>query len=124
PASLTGALLRQVGKDVNKLLDSPIALGAGWVIDQLPSEWEVRKKIKHGLREVDKPSKAPPLTDVGTFSDPRFRDIAGEQAAAREGSAPPAERPFLLAGRAAAPARPRAPVGTTFFIGLRGFPLP
>jgi hypothetical protein len=36
PASLTGALLRQIGKDVNKLLDAPIALGTGWVVDQLP----------------------------------------------------------------------------------------
>jgi Domain of unknown function (DUF4157) len=124
PASLTGALLRQIGKDVNKLLDTPIALGAGWVVDQLPAEWEVRKKLKKALREVDKPGKAPPLTDVGTFADPRFRDIAGEQAAAREAMTTTVAKAILFAGQTAIPAPPRDPLGTTFFIRLPGIPLP
>jgi hypothetical protein len=124
PASLTGALLRELGKDVNKLLDTPIALGAGWVMDRLPAEWEVRKKLKKALREADKPSKAPPLTDVGTFADPRFRDIAGEQAAAREAMPTTVAKAFLFAGQPAIAAPPRDPLGTTFFIRLPAIPLP
>jgi hypothetical protein len=74
--------------------------------------------------EVDKPGKAPPLTDVGTFADPRFRDIAGEQAAAREAMTTTVAKAILFAGQAAIPAPPRDPLGTTFFIRLPGIPLP
>jgi Domain of unknown function (DUF4157) len=124
PVSLAQALLREVGKDVNKLLDSPIALPAAWVIDQMPADWEVRKKIKNALRDLWKPSTAPPLTDVGTFADPRFRDVEGEEKAAREEMPKTIAKAFFYAGEAAVPAPPRDPVGTTFFIRLPAIPLP
>jgi len=124
PVSLAQALLRKVGEDVNKLLDSPIALPAAWVIDQMPGDWEVRKKIKNALRELWKPSTAPPLTDVGTFADPRFRDVEGGEKAAREELPKTIAKAFFYAGEAAVPAPPRDPVGTTFFIRLPAIPLP
>jgi hypothetical protein len=124
PASLAELLLRQVGKDVNKLLDSPLALPAAWVISKLPAEWHARKEIREGLRDLWKPSKAPPLTDVGTFADPGRRDVEGQQKEAREAMPKTVAKAFLYAGQAAVPAPPRDPVGTTFFIRLPAINLP
>jgi hypothetical protein len=123
PQSLAGAVLRLVSKDVNKLLDSPLPIPMAWIIDNLPADWEVRKAIRRSLRDFDK-SKAPPLTDVGSFADPRLRNVPAEQQQAREGMPATVGKAFLLAGQAAVPTPPRDPAGATFFIRLPAIPLP